>query len=106
MNGFGGFGYDSFSGNSTNVATNTNSTNSGGNKEIKKDIKKILGTLGEENTSGWSMKACIISWNGGVDKLDIRQWNSDMTRCSKGISLTSAETEQLYLILNSLYGRR
>lgn len=42
---------------------------------------------------------------GGEDKLDIRDWNEDMTKCGKGISLTEEEAGNLYMILKELFKR-
>lgn len=82
--------------------SNNNQNNNGGGK-ITHKIKRECGTLSTGN-SGWSVKATIISWNGGSEKLDIRPWNSDMTKCGKGVSLTESEAQELYRILGGMFG--
>lgn len=76
------------------------------NNPIRKEIKQIYGSLSVNTNSGWETKVCVISWNGGTDKLDIRAWNSDMTKCGKGISLSNDEAFKLYQILGNIYGYR
>ncbi len=57
-----------------------------------------LGTLGE-NSLGWVKEVNIISWNGGPEKLDIRNWRPQDNLCGKGISLTNEEAAKLFTIL-------
>lgn len=73
--------------------------------EITREIKRRCGQLSGSGR-GWTKQVNIISWNGGEDKLDIRDWNEDMTRCGKGISLTEAEAAELYKILRKMYEGR
>lgn len=84
---------------------NMQATNSEPKTEVKREVKCIYGEL-SSNERGWSKKVTITSWNGGEDKLDIRDWNTDMTRCGKGISLTNQEAFNLYKILDNMFRGR
>lgn len=58
--------------------------------EIKKNVK-VLNTY----PSGWTKEVNIISWNGGDDRYDIRDWSPDKSKMSKGVTLTEAEYKLL-----------
>jgi hypothetical protein len=58
------------------------------NYTIDKNIA-VLGTYG----NGWSKELNLVAWNGNEPKYDIRDWNTDHTRMSKGITLTPKEFE-------------
>jgi hypothetical protein len=101
----GGGNYSGGGANYGNGGTNYNN-NAGANNargEVTREIRQELGTL-STNERGWTRKVCIIAWNGGADKLDIRDWNGDGNRCGKGVSLTDEEAYNLYMILNRMYG--
>jgi hypothetical protein len=53
--------------------------------------------------SGWKKEANIVAWNGGNGKLDIREWNPEHTRMSKGITLSEEEAEKLTRLLAKRY---
>ena len=48
-------------------------------------------------------EANIVAWNGGVPKLDIREWDPEHERMSKGITLMEAEAEALAKVLAARY---
>lgn len=62
--------------------------------DIKFEIKKNLKVL-SENYKGWTKEINLVSWNDRAPKLDIREWDSDHEKMSKGITLTKEELEQL-----------
>ena len=70
---------------------------------ITYEIKRHLGTLGENEKTGWMMEANIVAWNGGSDKLDIRAWSPDHTKMSRGVTLTSDEARALTAALKDLF---
>nr|WP_280515686.1 PC4/YdbC family ssDNA-binding protein [Cuneatibacter sp. NSJ-177] len=43
----------------------------------------------------WHLALTRTSWNGRPATLDLRRWNEDYTRMSKGLTLTPEEYEQL-----------
>lgn len=68
--------------------------------EIKYEIVEHIAVL-SESENGWSKQLNKISWNGGTPKYDIRDWNKDRTKMSKGITLTDAEAEELRIALTN-----
>ena len=62
--------------------------------EITFEITKSLGVI-SETAKGWTRELNMVSWNEREPKFDIRSWNPDHTRMSKGISLTEEEMQKL-----------
>ena len=69
--------------------------------EIKYEIIKHIGNL-SESSRGWTKELNIISWNGGVPKLDIRAWAPEHEKMGKGITLSEEEAEKLAGLLQTL----
>lgn len=68
--------------------------------EPKWKIVKNLGFLSE--SSGWKKEVNIISWNDKPAKVDIRSWDAEHKRMSKGITLNKEELKNLKNLLLSL----
>lgn len=68
-------------------------------KEIKFEIVKEIGIL-SESTKGWTKELNLVSWNNGVPKYDLRDWNPDHEKMGKGITLTEDEVRKLKELLN------
>ncbi len=68
--------------------------------DITYEITKELGVISED-AKGWTKELNLISWNEREPKFDIRSWNPDHTRMSKGISLTEEEMKQLVELFNA-----
>ncbi|MBT1318417.1 hypothetical protein FCL64_01970 [Mycoplasma bovis] len=64
--------------------------------EIVRFVGEILTTAG-----GYKKELNLISWNGGEAKYDIRDWNNDHSRSSKGITLTLEELKNLRDLLTT-----
>lgn len=47
----------------------------------------------------WRKEVNIVSWNGGVPKVDIRDWSEKHDRMSRGISLTEEQADKLTMAL-------
>ncbi|MBO5477842.1 MAG: hypothetical protein J6A15_08845 [Clostridia bacterium] len=62
--------------------------------EIKYEIVKSLGVL-SESANGWKRELNLISWNGRAPKYDIRDWDPEHEKMSKGITLSQEEMEIL-----------
>ena len=62
------------------------------------EITEHLAVLSEGN-NGWRMELNMVSWNGRDPKLDIRNWDSEHEKMSKGVTLTSEEAERLHVAL-------
>ncbi|MDO4778763.1 MAG: PC4/YdbC family ssDNA-binding protein [Tissierellia bacterium] len=66
--------------------------------ELKYEIVENLGIL-SVNPKGWRKELNLVSWNEREAKFDLREWNEEHTRMSKGITFTSEEARVLYEIL-------
>ena len=71
--------------------------------ELKYEIAEELGVL-SENEKGWRKELNLVSWNEREPKYDIRDWNPNHDRMSKGITLTKEEAQALYEILKEAFG--
>lgn len=58
------------------------------------EIVEAIGVI-DERDSGWRRELNIVSWNGQKPKFDIRDWNEEHTKLSRGITLKREELEQL-----------
>lgn len=65
------------------------------------EITEHLGVL-SENANGWTKELNLVSWNDRPAKYDIREWDADHQKMSKGITLTPDEFEELKEILGKL----
>ncbi|MEG0221286.1 MAG: PC4/YdbC family ssDNA-binding protein, partial [Clostridia bacterium] len=52
--------------------------------------------------TGMSKELSLVSWNGRDPKYDIRDWDEDHEKMSKGVTFTKAEIIKLKEILNSV----
>lgn len=68
---------------------------------INFELIKHIGVL-SEGTNGWKTELNVVSWNEKDAKYDIRAWNADRSKCSKGITLSMEEMSKLKQILNNL----
>lgn len=77
--------------------------------KFRYEIVKSLGVISErtDNTGNkWLKEVNLVSWNGRDPKLDIREWNSDHSRMSKGLTFTESEAESLYMTLHNYLAER
>ena len=58
------------------------------------EIKKHIATL-SESAKGWKKELNLISWGSRDPKYDIREWDPEHEKMSKGITLTEDELKQL-----------
>lgn len=65
------------------------------------EILEHVGVISERDE--WRREVNIVAWNGGAAKVDIREWNDDHTKMSKGITLTEEQAETLAAILGRRY---
>lgn len=72
------------------MAYNNNDTND----RIDFNIVKKIGILSTFQT-GWNREINIVSWNGGTPKYDIRDWNPEHDRMTKGITMFESEAKKL-----------
>ncbi len=70
---------------------------------FKYNIVKALGIISERTDhtgTHWIKEVNMVSWNDREPKTDIREWNEDHTKMSKGLTLTPEEEEMLCMILH------
>lgn len=63
------------------------------------EITKHIGVL-STSPKGWTTELNLISWNGRRPKYDLRAWDPDHEKMSKGIGLTKEEILALRELLN------
>lgn len=56
-----------------------------------------------QNDSGWEKELNIVNWNGQGGKFDIREWNPEHDKMSKGITLSEDELFKLYGLLKEYF---
>ncbi len=69
--------------------------------EIKYEIKEKFGIL-SESAKGWTKELNLVSWNDKEPKYDLREWDSNHEKMSKGITLSKEELIKLREILNDI----
>ena len=69
--------------------------------EITFEIKESIGVIGESN-KGWTKELNLVSWNNYSPKYDIREWDPEHEKMSKGITLNRDEIIKLRDCLNEL----
>lgn len=62
--------------------------------EFKFEITKHIATLSQKS-NGWTKELNLVSWNERAPKYDIREWDPDHVKMSKGITLTEEELDIL-----------
>ena len=69
--------------------------------KITYDVVRNIGVLAVN--AAWETQVNMISWNHGAPKFDIRKWNVETDRMSKGISLTESEARELVRVLTKYF---
>lgn len=69
--------------------------------DLKYEIKKKLGVIGE-TSNGWKKELNIVSWNDRNPKLDIREWDENHEKMSKGVTFSIDETIELKKLIDSV----
>ena len=67
--------------------------------EFTFEITKHIGVIKAYET-GWSKEINIVSWNGGQPKVDIRDWDENHERMSRGVTLTKDEFRKMVELTN------
>ena len=70
-------------------------------REVTFEIKEHIGVI-SENNKGWTKEVNLVSWNGGEAKYDIREWDPEHVKMSRGVTLNEEQVTALRDILNSL----
>lgn len=69
--------------------------------EFKFEIVEKIGLLGEKE-NGWKKELNLVSYNGFPAKYDIREWDPDHQKMSKGITLSKEELLKLKELLENI----
>ena len=65
------------------------------------EIVRHLGVL-STSSRGWIKELNLVRWNGRDPKYDIREWQPDHSKMSKGVTMTREEMGELYGILSDV----
>ena len=71
-------------------------------RDVTFEIIEEIGIISTLDT-GWTKEINLVRWNGGVAKYDIRDWDPQHMRMSKGITL---KEEEMRRILDLMRRRR
>ncbi|MHB1485168.1 MAG: YdbC family protein [Saccharofermentanales bacterium] len=66
--------------------------------EFHYEILNHIGILSTSN-SGWCKELNVVKWNDANPKIDIREWDSEHEKMSRGTSLNIKEAEKLRELL-------
>ena len=66
--------------------------------DFKFEITEHLGTL-SESAKGWTKELNKVSFNDRPAKYDLREWDPDHQKMSKGVTLNDEEMEILSKVL-------
>jgi len=80
------------------TANKTNAKREDTNDEFKFEIINHIGVL-SINNSGWRKELNIVKWNEANPKIDIREWDTEHGKMSRGASLNAKEGEKLRELL-------
>ena len=75
----------------------------GHNDRVRFDLLERIGVLSRKD-NGWTREVNIVAWNDGPGKVDIREWDPDHKRMTKGVTLFEDEAEALTKVLARRYG--
>ena len=73
------------------------------NDRVRFDLMERIGVLSRKD-NGWTREGNIVAWNDGPGKVDIREWDPDHKRMTKGVTLFEEEAERLTEVLARRYG--
>ncbi len=76
------------------------SSNRAFDREVTFDIVEEIGVIATHST-GWKKELNMVSWNGGPAKYDIRDWDPDHGRMSRGVTLKEQEMRQMVDLLKN-----
>jgi len=63
-------------------------------KEFTFEVISVIGAIAENN-KGWKKELTRVSWSGSAPKYDLRDWDLEHKKMSKGITLTEEELRKL-----------
>lgn len=69
--------------------------------EFKFEITRHVATLSTKS-NGWTKELNMVSWNERAPKYDIREWDPEHIKMSKGITFDEAEFNELVEAIKSI----
>ena len=75
------------------------------NDRVRYDLMERIGVLSRKD-NGWTREVNIVAWNDNPGKVDIREWDPDHKRMTRGVTLFEDEAERLTKVLARRYGFR
>jgi len=70
-------------------------------EDITFEITKHIGVISVYPT-GWRKELNMVSWNGGNEKVDLRDWDPDHERMSRGVTLHKDEAKRMQELLKEV----
>lgn len=67
--------------------------------DIKFEIVEKIGVI-KTYPTGWSKEINLVEWNDGPAKYDIRDWDHDHQRMSRGVTLHEDEMQRMLDVLS------
>jgi hypothetical protein len=61
------------------------------NREFRYSIVRHVGVLAE-GKKGWKKEVNLVSWNDRPPKLDLREWDENHVKMTRGITLNAEES--------------
>jgi hypothetical protein len=71
--------------------------------KVRYEVVERIGVLNKKK-SGWTREVNVVAWNGNAPKVDIREWDPQHVRMSRGVTLLEEEAERLAQYLARRYG--
>ena len=81
---------------------NNNNNQKRNNDPISFEILERIKVLSSKE-NGWTKEVNVVAWNGGAAKIDLREWDPEHVRMTKGITLFDDEAEKLTMALAGRY---
>ena len=70
------------------------------NNEVSFTIEKHIGVI-STSQNGWTKELNLVSWNERPAKFDIRDWDENHEKMSRGITLTEDEMNKIVALVGS-----
>lgn len=70
------------------------------NRDIVFEIVEKIGVV-ENYPTGWTKEINMVSWNGAPAKVDIRDWDKEHERMSRGVTLTEENMGKIMEMMKS-----
>lgn len=70
-------------------------------RDVTYELAEHIGIFGKD-PKGWTKELNRVAWNGGPAKFDIRSWDEEHGKMSKGITLTKEELHAFRSLLEPL----